>query len=280
MRDGQSQITNHKITNHWTLAVTEASALIVNVQVLVLLPPLEHAPDQMTSRPLVALRVIDVLTAKLADPVLPTATLIPAGADVTRSPPRPVAVTVSAVFDGGGGGGGGADDGVTINDVATHPPKFALSVTVVLCETGLVVTEKLTLSDPAGTVALAGMLATALLLLTSVTTAPPDGAMPLRTTVPTDGLPPITSKGSRKKEVTLVAVGVALTVSCRVSVVAPNAVEMVTVVSAETGCVSMKNPALLLPSVNVTFGWETDAAAGLLLETDIVAVAIADAGAT
>lgn len=61
---------------------------------------------------------------------------------------------------------------------------------------------------------------------------------------------------------------------------APSAAEMVTVVSAETGCVSMKNPALLLPSVKVTFGWEADATAGLLLETVMVAVAIAGAGAT
>ena len=40
---------------------------MVHVQVLVLLPPLEHAPDQMTSRPLVALKVIELWVAKLAD---------------------------------------------------------------------------------------------------------------------------------------------------------------------------------------------------------------------
>ena len=68
---------------------------MVNVQVLVLSPPLEQAPDQMASRPFVTLNVIDVLTAKLAEPVLPTSTLIPAGLDVTRSPFRPVAVTVN-----------------------------------------------------------------------------------------------------------------------------------------------------------------------------------------
>ena len=111
-----------KITRvrHWTLAVTEAFAEIVNVQVLILFPPLEQAPDQIASRPFVTLKVIDVFVAKLADPVLPTATLIPAGVDVTRSPLRPVAVTVSVAFEGGGGGGG--DDGDTINEVETHPP--------------------------------------------------------------------------------------------------------------------------------------------------------------
>ena len=67
----------------------------MNVHVFVLLPPLEHAPDQITSRSLVALSVIDVPVLNDADPVLPTATLMPAGLDVTRSPPLPVAVTVS-----------------------------------------------------------------------------------------------------------------------------------------------------------------------------------------
>jgi hypothetical protein len=46
----------------------------VNVQVLVLFPPLEQAPDQMTSRSLVARSVITVPTVKDADPLLPTAT--------------------------------------------------------------------------------------------------------------------------------------------------------------------------------------------------------------
>src|SRR5215217_7651190 len=45
---------------HCTLAVTVALPLSVNAQVLVLLPLLEQAPDQMASRPLVTLRVICV----------------------------------------------------------------------------------------------------------------------------------------------------------------------------------------------------------------------------
>ena len=40
---------------------------MVNVQVLVLLPLLEHAPDQMASRPLLTLNVIELLAAKPAD---------------------------------------------------------------------------------------------------------------------------------------------------------------------------------------------------------------------
>src|SRR6185295_20244129 len=75
--------------------VTAAAALNVNVQVFVLLPPLEHAPDQMASRPFEMVKVIEVPAANGADPVVPTETLIPAGLEVTRSPLRPVAVTVS-----------------------------------------------------------------------------------------------------------------------------------------------------------------------------------------
>ena len=73
--------------------MTDAAAVSVNVQVFVLFPPLEQAPDQMASRPFET--VIEVPVVNDADPVLPTATLIPAGVEVTLSPVRPVAVTVS-----------------------------------------------------------------------------------------------------------------------------------------------------------------------------------------
>ena len=65
------------------------------MQVRCLSPPLEQAPDQIASRPLVTLSVIEVPVANDAEPVLPTLTLIPAGFDMTRSPLRPVAETVS-----------------------------------------------------------------------------------------------------------------------------------------------------------------------------------------
>lgn len=77
------------------MAVTDAAAVIVNVQVLCLFPPLEQAPDQIASRPFDTLNVSDVPLAKEADPVLPTDTLIPVGLDVIRSPLRPVAVTLN-----------------------------------------------------------------------------------------------------------------------------------------------------------------------------------------
>ena len=68
------------------------------MQVFVLLPPLEQAPDQTASRSFETLSVMDVPVVNDADPVLPTATLIPAGLDVTRSPLRPLAVTVSVAL--------------------------------------------------------------------------------------------------------------------------------------------------------------------------------------
>ena len=78
--------------------MTVAVPVNVNVHVFVLLPPLEQAPDHIASRPFETLSVMDVPVANGADPVLPTATLIPAGLDVTRSPLRPLAVTVSVAL--------------------------------------------------------------------------------------------------------------------------------------------------------------------------------------
>jgi hypothetical protein len=81
--------------DYGTFAVTDAFAFNVNVHVLVLFPPVEHAPDQIASRPLVTDSVIDVPTLNVADPIKPTDTLMPVGLDVTRSPLRPVALTVN-----------------------------------------------------------------------------------------------------------------------------------------------------------------------------------------
>ena len=68
---------------------------MVKVHVCTLLPPLEHAPDQIVLRPFETVSVTEVPVANVAEPVLPTATLIPAGLEVTRSPLLPVAVTVN-----------------------------------------------------------------------------------------------------------------------------------------------------------------------------------------
>jgi hypothetical protein len=82
-------------TDYCTFAVRDAVAFRVNVQVFALFPPLEHAPDQMASRPLLTDSVTDVPALNVADPLEPTDTLMPVGLDVTRSPLRPLALTVN-----------------------------------------------------------------------------------------------------------------------------------------------------------------------------------------
>jgi hypothetical protein len=86
-----------------TFAETDPFALSLNVQLRALAPLLEHAPDQIASRLLETDSVMLVPVANAALPVLPTATLMPAGVDVTRSPLRPVAATVSVALPVGGG---------------------------------------------------------------------------------------------------------------------------------------------------------------------------------
>lgn len=76
-------------------------------------------------------------------------------------------------------------------------------------------TVKVAVVEPAETVTLAGTVATAVLLLESVTAAPADGAGPLSVTVPVEVLPPRTEVGLK---VTELSVGV-VTVSVAVRVV-------------------------------------------------------------
>jgi hypothetical protein len=120
--------------------VTDAVPLIVNVHVLLLFPPLEHAPDQIASRPFETLSVIAVPVANEAVPEVPTATLMPDGLENTRSPLRPVAVTVS---------GTSWPAGVTVSVVVrVTPPALAVIVTGVDAATAVVVIVKAALVAP------------------------------------------------------------------------------------------------------------------------------------
>jgi len=185
---------------------------MVNVHVLLLLPPLEHAPDQIASRPFETLSVIDVPLANDAEPELPTATLMPAGLEVTRSPLRPVAVTVKVTF---------CPAGVTVNvAVRVTAPALAVTVTGVDAETALVVIAKMALVAPCATVTLAGTAA-ALLLSASVTAKPPEGAAAVNVTVPCDGLPPTTDVGLTEIADNAAGVGVPCGVKLRVDDHAP-----------------------------------------------------------
>src|SRR5438094_10025375 len=73
-------------------------------------------------------------------------------------------------------------------------------VTTVEEPTGVVLTVKVALVLPAGTVTLAGTVAAPVLLLDKLTTAPPLGAGPLSVTVPVEELPPVTLDGLRLRE--------------------------------------------------------------------------------
>jgi len=64
---------------------------------------------------------------------------------------------------------------------------------------------KLALVVPADTVTLLGTVAIAVLLLESMTTAPPPGAEPLRVTAPVEAVPPVTLVGFRLNEERVVA---------------------------------------------------------------------------
>ena len=75
-----------------------------------------------------------------------------------------------------------------------------------------VVTVKLALVPPRGTITLEGTVATELALLESLTTAPLLGAVPFSVTVPVDGLPPFTLVGLRLMALSTGAVTVNLTV--------------------------------------------------------------------
>lgn len=172
--------------------------MIVKLQVLVLLPPLEQAPDQIASRPFEALSETGLPAANEAEPLLPTVTLMPAGVDEIRSPPRPLALTVKATFVLGG---------LTVSvAVLVTAPSTEEMVAAVATVTGLVVTVKFALLAPAGTVTLAGTAA-AVELAESVTSAPPAGAGLVNVTLPCEVAPPVTLPGFSAR-VARLAVGV------------------------------------------------------------------------
>ena len=115
----------------------------------------------------------------------------------------------SAVGEISVGAVGVVDDvgGFTVSAaVRVTPAKTAETVAEVEAVTAVVVTVKLTLLAPAGTVTLAGT-AVAPELSESDTTAPPLGAAPLKVTVPVEALPPVTLVGLRLKAESVDPVG-------------------------------------------------------------------------
>ena len=112
--------------------------------------------------------------------------------------------------------------------------------------TVLVVTVKVAVVLPAATVTLEGTVAYEVLLLLSVTVAPPLGARPLNVTVPVEFVPPLTLVGLRVKEESAGGVTV------RVAEARPPPATIFAVVLEETGLVVTVNVDDVEPPGTVT----------------------------
>jgi hypothetical protein len=150
--------------------------------------------------------------------------------------------------------------GALIVSVADAAPPAATIFEVVLEDTGLVVTVKVTVVAPAATVTLAGTCAAVDRLELRLTTNPPEGACPLSVTVPTEFVPPVTEAGDRDTVRTCGGVTVRVVEAALVNVAVT-----VTTVDTLTGVVVMLNVVVVAPLAIVTLAGRP--AAGLLLES-------------
>ena len=147
--------------------------------------------------------------------------------------------------------------------VTTLPKAIAVTVTVVVAVTDVVVTGNAPLDAPPFTTVSAGTATTPGLLLARKTTAP--SVTVLNVTVPVAGLPPATLVGLK---VTAERVGPVaapeFNVKVALRVVPPYIAEIVAVVVVVTARVATVKLALVAPAVTVTLAGETIAAAVLL----------------
>ena len=145
------------------------------------------------------------------------------------------------------------------------------TVTDVEAVTVVVVTVKVAVVAPAGTVTLAGNVAADVLLLVSVTTVPAEGAGPFRVTVPVEEVPPVTLDGLTVSEVSAGR----STVKVAVLVVLLSTAEIVTEVLADTGVVAIVNVAVVAPAATVTLAGTV--AADVLLLVKVTTAPLAGA---
>jgi hypothetical protein len=168
------------------------------------------------------------------------------------------------------GGGAGSAGGATVSPAVTVAvPSDAMMVTGVDAVTELAVTVKLALLAPPGTVTLAATLATDVLLLERVTSAPPAGAAAPKVTVPVEDAGPTTLVGfsAKLERVTGGGGGGGVTVSGAVTLAPPKDAEMVAELVAVTDTVVTVKVALVAPAAIVTLEG-TLATTALLLESD------------
>lgn len=140
-------------------------------------------------------------------------------------------------------------------------------MTDVLALTGAVATENVAAVAPESTVTLTGTVASEVLLLLIVTTAPFAGAGPFSVTVPVDEFPPASDVGLKAIELSVAAAGV--TVNEPVLVLFPYDAEIFTEVLVETGDVVTVNVAVVAFGASVRL--EGTVAAGSLLARFTVA---------
>src|SRR5579859_319764 len=134
-------------------------------------------------------------------------------------------------------------------------------VTLVLVVTALVLIAKIAEELPAATVTDVGTVATAVLLLARLTTAPPAGAFPARVTVPCEAAPPVTVAG-----LTLSVLNAGVTVSAVLCVAPLYVALIVTAVVVVTAPLVTLNVPLVLPAATNTLAG-TPATAALLLDS-------------
>src|ERR1041385_897713 len=128
------------------------------------------------------------------------------------------------------------------------------------------VTANVAVVAPAGTVTLAGTVATVASALDSATAAPPAGGAAGAVTVPVTVFPPLTDVADSVSAASDTAPGAGLTFNTAVCVTWPAVAEIAAKSGAATVCDVTVNVVLVLPAGTVTFGG-TVAAATLLLLT-------------
>jgi len=177
---------------------------------------------------------------------------------LTASPPAgasPLSATVPVLICPETTFAGLKDSIVTTGGTTVRPPpralplgKVAVMVTGALTRTGNVVTLKVPLDAPPAMLKLAGTVATAGLLLISVTVRPLGGAGPVRIRVSVALIPPVTELGLMVRE----RIAAGFTVKIAVTLLTPRVAVTVTLVTKATPTVVAVNVCEVLPAGTVT----------------------------